>query len=212
MRPDKPRDPVAGPDAGPESPYPVRLSGPVIKGFGRGSKDLGIPTANIPAEDLSEQHPELTSGVYYGVVALDPQNLAQENGAEKSNSATILPAVLSIGYNPFYKNTVRSVEIHIMPPLTQPSPTAVAQPKFNRLPDFYGTKLNLLILGYIRPEYDYVSLEALIEDIRIDCEVARESLLRDAYQRYIVDDGKASAQVNEDRKWLVTFEGMSANI
>ncbi|KAJ5896073.1 Riboflavin kinase [Penicillium subrubescens] len=212
MRPDKPRDPVAGPDAGPESPYPVRLSGPVIKGFGRGSKDLGIPTANIPADDLSEQHPELTSGVYYGVVALDPQNLAQGNGAEKSSSATLLPAVLSIGYNPFYKNTVRSVEIHIMPPLTQPSPTAVAHPKFNRLPDFYGTKLNLLILGYIRPEFDYVSLDALIEDIRIDCEVARQSLLRDAYQRYIVDDGKASAQVNEDRKWLVTFEGVSENI
>ena len=42
MRPDKPRDPVAGPDAGPEAPYPVRLSGPVIKGFGRGSKDVGL--------------------------------------------------------------------------------------------------------------------------------------------------------------------------
>ena len=180
---------------------------------------------------MSEEHPELTSGVYYGVVALDPQNLTQENGAEKSTSATILPAVLSIGYNPFYKNTVRSVvcvsawftldfhdsnvldacshytpqEIHIMPPLSQPSPTAVAQPKFNRLPDFYGTQLNLLILGYIRPEYDYVSLEALVEDIRIDCEVARQSLLRETYQRYIVDDGKAPAEVNEDRKWLATF-------
>lgn len=42
MRPDTPRDPVAGPDAGPESPYPVRLSGPVIKGFGRGSKDVCV--------------------------------------------------------------------------------------------------------------------------------------------------------------------------
>lgn len=41
MRSDKPRDPVAGPDEGPEAPYPVRLSGPVIKGFGRGSKDVG---------------------------------------------------------------------------------------------------------------------------------------------------------------------------
>ncbi|KAJ5150875.1 Riboflavin kinase [Penicillium canariense] len=216
MRPDKPRDPVAGPDAGPEPPYPVRLSGPVIKGFGRGSKDLGIPTANIPADDLTENHPDLTSGVYYGVVALDPKTLAHENGSingdEKSSSATILPAVLSIGYNPFYKNTVRSVEIHIMPPLTQPSPTAVAQPTFNRLPDFYGTQLNLLILGYIRPEYDYVSLEALIEDIRIDCEVARQSLLRKAYQQYIVDDGNVSDNVNEDRKWLTTFDSGSANI
>lgn len=42
MRPDKPRDPVAGPDAGPEAPFPVRLSGPVIKGFGRGSKDVSL--------------------------------------------------------------------------------------------------------------------------------------------------------------------------
>jgi riboflavin kinase len=40
MRPDGPRDPVAGPDRGPESPYPIRLSGPVIKGFGRGSKEV----------------------------------------------------------------------------------------------------------------------------------------------------------------------------
>lgn len=40
MRPNGPRDPVAGPDAGPEAPYPIRLSGPVIKGFGRGSKEV----------------------------------------------------------------------------------------------------------------------------------------------------------------------------
>jgi hypothetical protein len=33
----------------------------------------------------------------------------------------------------------------------------------------------------LRPEFDYVSLEALVEDIRVDCEVARESLLREAY-------------------------------
>lgn len=92
-----------------------------------------------------------------------------------------------------------------MPPLTQPSPTAVPQPKFNRMPDFYGTELHLLILGYIRPEFDYVSMEALIEDIRVDCEVARQSLLREGYQRYIVDDGKGSDQVNDARTWLVTF-------
>jgi riboflavin kinase len=42
MRPDGPRDPVAGPDRGPEPPYPIRLSGPVIKGFGRGSKEVCV--------------------------------------------------------------------------------------------------------------------------------------------------------------------------
>lgn len=40
MRPDGPRDPVAGPDTGPEDPFPLKLSGPVIKGFGRGSKEV----------------------------------------------------------------------------------------------------------------------------------------------------------------------------
>ncbi|CAG8000607.1 unnamed protein product [Penicillium salamii] len=206
MRSDKPRDPVAGPDGGPEAPYPVRLSGPVIKGFGRGSKDLGIPTANIPADDLSEKHPELTTGVYYGVVALDPKTYHHD--ASSDNSAVILPAVLSIGYNPFYKNTVRSVEIHIMPALTEPSPTAgkEGQTKFHRLPDFYKTRLNLLILGYIRPEFDYVSLEALVEDIRVDCEVARESLLRDAYKAYFAQDKASTPKVDEDRAWLVGFE------
>lgn len=96
-----------------------------------------------------------------------------------------------------------------MPALTEPSPTAAdqeGQTKFHRLPDFYTTRLNLLILGYIRPEFDYVSLEALVEDIRIDCEVARESLLRDAYKAYFVE-GKASAsKVGEDRAWLVNFD------
>ncbi|GIJ82560.1 riboflavin kinase [Aspergillus pseudoviridinutans] len=215
MRPDGPRDPVAGPDSGPEPPYPVRLSGPVIKGFGRGSKELGIPTANIPAEGLADC-PDLQIGVYYGVVALDPAKFQYQEGEGSSTAGadartTILPAVLSIGYNPFFKNKTKSVEVHVMPPLSSPSPTAegagaAGQVKFNTLPDFYGTQLKLLILGYIRPEYDYVSLEALIEDIRVDCEVARKSLQRPAYQCYIDEDEKeCSDAVREQRRWLVTF-------
>lgn len=96
-----------------------------------------------------------------------------------------------------------------MPALTEPSPTAAGQEgytKFNRLPDFYKTRLNLLILGYIRPEFDYVSLEALVEDIRVDCEVARESLLREAYKCYMVESGKTSGEVSEDHAWLVSFD------
>lgn len=50
--------------------------------------------------------------------------------------------------------------------------------------DFYGAPLNLLILGFIRPEYDYVSKESLIEDIHVDCEVARRSLEREAYRGF----------------------------
>ncbi|KAJ9318966.1 hypothetical protein DTO271D3_554 [Paecilomyces variotii] len=225
MRPDKPRDPVAGPDSGPEPPFPIRLSGPVIKGFGRGSKELGIPTANIPPDGLSA-YPDLQTGVYYGVVALDPAKFIYDKNEstahtvadttstkQEQEQATILPAVLSIGYNPFYKNTVRSVEIHIMSPPTTTSSnttnTTTTSNNFNKLPDFYSTKLNLLILGYIRPEYDYVSLEALIDDIRTDCEVAKKSLAREAYVGYLEDgDGNGneeSEKVREEKRWLRSF-------
>ena len=50
--------------------------------------------------------------------------------------------------------------------------------------DFYGARMNLLVLGSIRPEHDYVSKESLIEDIQIDIEVARRSLEREAYAPY----------------------------
>ncbi|OAX77489.1 hypothetical protein ACJ72_08212 [Emergomyces africanus] len=129
MRPAGAREPVAGPDSGPEPPYPMKLSGPVIKGFGRGSKELGIPTANIPPDSLSA-YGEVESGVYYGVAALDPSkfkyipdsNENEANGAvetqtpesksgneDENEHENVFPCVLSIGYNPFYKNAVRSV-------------------------------------------------------------------------------------------------------
>ena len=49
--------------------------------------------------------------------------------------------------------------------------------------DFYGAHMNLLVLGFVRPEYDYVSKESLIKDIREDIEVARRSLAREPYER-----------------------------
>lgn len=92
--------------------------------------------------------------------------------------------VMSIGWNPFYKNTVRSVEVHIMHDFEQ---------------DFYGSHMNLIILGFIRPEYDYVSLESLVEDIRTDIQVAKDSLAREAYVKF---KGEGS---------LVEFGGKSDN-
>lgn len=47
---------------------------------------------------------------------------------------------------------------------------------------FYGWSINLLILGYIRPERGYDSVDALIKDIKIDCEVAGRSLAREAWK------------------------------
>ncbi|KPI40086.1 Riboflavin kinase [Cyphellophora attinorum] len=200
QRPDTPREDFAGPEAGPEAPYPIMLKGPVIKGFGRGSRELGIPTANIPPSGLSA-YPDLESGVYFGFVGLkvtDQTRQAADNskltlgessadGRSKqstSGESTVYPAVLSIGYNPFYANPTRSIEIHILHHFHDHN--------------FYHSALNLLVLGFIRPEYDYNSLEALISDIKTDCDVARRSLEREGYQE-VIGQGK------EDGKWLRDF-------
>ena len=68
--------------------------------------------------------------------------------------------------------------------------------------DFYGHELKAIVLGYIRPELDYVSrgeirmyhsvpysynltpLEALIEDIETDKRVALNCLARPGYEKF----------------------------
>ncbi|KAI9696912.1 MAG: riboflavin kinase [Bogoriella megaspora] len=222
MHPDGSRDAIAGPDAGPEPPFPIRVNGQVIKGFGRGSKELGIPTANIPVEGLTVGgHEDVDSGVYYGWAGLrmlpaggdaaswhskqqHKESMAtkvKHAGGHVLNAAEdiiygpgdpsggslhhkadvqVHPMVMSIGWNPFYKNTVRSIEVHIMH-------------DFEGI-DFYGAHMNLIILGFIRPELDYVSKEKLIEDIKTDIEVAGNSLARKAYANFKHD------------KYLTTFE------
>lgn len=165
---------IVGPEKGPLSPFPLRLSGPVIKGFGRGSKELQIPTANIPVAGLEVGGCEtIESGIYYGFARL---NLHDEK------KGAVFPMVMSIGWNPFYKNTVRSVEVHIVHSFQE---------------DFYGTRMNLVILGFIRPEYDYVSKEALIEDIKMDIQVGLNSLDREGYRVYKEDKYLASFSLED---------------
>jgi riboflavin kinase len=48
--------------------------------------------------------------------------------------------------------------------------------------DFYGSEMAISILGFIRPEYDYVSVESLIEDINTDIEVTKRSLNREKWR------------------------------
>ncbi|KAG8169970.1 hypothetical protein KVR01_000715 [Diaporthe batatas] len=170
---------VVGPAAGPESPFPLQMEGKVIKGFGRGSKELGIPTANLPVDaTVTPWISDARSGVYFGWAALQlgkdhpnyrPSDSSSSSAGEGKDKGdySIFPMVMSIGYNPFYNNTVRSAEVHVLD-------------KFAA--DFYGVDMRLLITGYIRDEKNYEGLEALIEDINTDCEVARRSLERDAWK------------------------------
>ena len=174
---------VSGPSSGPQEPYPLQMEGKVIHGFGRGSKDLGIPTANLPVDN--SQTPWISganSGVYFGWASLQLP-LATEASSQPATGFNIYPMVMSIGYNPFYGNTVRSAEVHVLHDFAGR--------------DFYGVEMRLLILGFIRPERTYTSKQELIDDIKMDCNVARRSLEREAWSLQETGDGKL------DGSWLV---------
>ncbi|CAN1216530.1 Bifunctional riboflavin kinase/FMN phosphatase [Linum perenne] len=115
---------------------PWRIGGPVIKGYGRGSKVLGIPTANLSTEgysDLLAQHP---SGVYFGWARLSNRG--------------VYKMAMSIGWNPYFNNTENTIEPWLLHEFDE---------------DFYGEDLRLVIVGYIRPEANFETLESLIEKI-----------------------------------------------
>src|SRR5699024_5280887 len=95
---------------------------------------------------------------------------------------------MSIGFNPYFKNTVRTAEVHVLH-------------KFDDT--FYGDEMRLLLLAYIRPEKDYPSLDALIEDITFDIDVARASLKREAWAPRGVGVVGGWDQGKLDVSWLV---------
>ncbi|KAJ1025126.1 hypothetical protein NDA16_002632 [Ustilago loliicola] len=280
------RPEVCGPHA-PERPYPIYLRGKVEKGFGRGSKDLGCPTANLPSKVVGPSSPLTRTGVYFGFARVLPQDpddpsltdsedvdadsstqipgaagsLDDEDnevvlgaspigdvgegfldsgfprprqgsrgqpspatvleanssrpdkeadvsrselsngandrastgllhGATASSSSSssslaagrlkktmrvhlrpedsqVFPMVMSVGWNPFYKNTHKTAEVHILH-------------EFGG--DFYGLEIRVVVLGYVRPEYNYDSM-----DIEMDKKVTVNSLARPLYQDYSQD-------------------------
>jgi riboflavin kinase len=117
----------------------LKLRGDVIRGFGRGSKVLGIPTANIDVETCGEDLGDSDTGVYFGWA--------------KINDGPLYKTVMSIGWNPYFKNEKKTIEPWILHDFEE---------------DFYGADLRVLVCGWLRPERDFESLEALIAAIRQD--------------------------------------------
>ncbi|KMZ79686.1 hypothetical protein PVIIG_00960 [Plasmodium vivax India VII] len=69
------------------------IHGTVVKGFGRGSKYLNIPTANISYSNLTST--DIMPGIYFGISKLKKK---------------IYKTVVSIGYNPFFENKHITIE------------------------------------------------------------------------------------------------------
>ncbi|XP_031831091.1 riboflavin kinase [Nomia melanderi] len=137
--------------------FPYFLSSLVVRGFGRGSKALGIPTANLEDKVVDSLPSDLNTGVYFGWASIDGK---------------IYKMVASIGWNPFYKNEKKTVEVHLLH-------------KFEN--DFYGKQIKVIFAGYIRPEQDFTSEGELIKAINNDISVAEEQLQQPHINAYKED-------------------------
>lgn len=66
----------------------------MVRGFGRGSSELGIKTANLDADALAGSLADAVTGIFAG-------------WARVGDDPTVYKTALSVGYNPHYGNTVR---------------------------------------------------------------------------------------------------------
>ncbi|KAF3061402.1 Riboflavin kinase [Daldinia childiae] len=122
---DRPR--ILYADSGPEPPYPLRMEGTVISGFGRGSKELGIPTANLPVDSVATPWiASAKSGVYFGYAALAlPSSHPDRQDASDAQNQTHEPRHRS---NPPLPPTHLPPLTHLLPRRQRPS-TLLPPPK-----------------------------------------------------------------------------------
>ncbi|KAJ8613481.1 hypothetical protein CTAYLR_002137 [Chrysophaeum taylorii] len=126
------------------------LRGPVARGYGRGSKKLGFPTANLPEDMFGAAVADLPTGVYCGWATV-------ADGAS-------YPAVANVGFSPTFQgaeNPVKIVEAHICDYDGD---------------DFYDQPLAILLAAFLRPERKFPTFDRLLAQITHDVQTATRLL------------------------------------
>jgi riboflavin kinase len=142
------------------------LRAKVVHGFGRGSKTLGFPTANMEVRWEKEDSPgaleaqeqdilsfaqSCTAGIYYAWAQV-------ANGPDRG----VHKAAMSIGWNPTFTDVKRkTIEPWILHDYDE---------------DFYDCELRLIVCGFVRPELKFDSFDDLITAIREDGDFCRQAL------------------------------------
>lgn len=143
------------------------LSGRVTSGYGRGSKQIGVPTANLPSSALAEGGTvEFLSragdgGATAGSLDTLPRGVYV---AWAGLRGEVYPAVVNVGLSPTFEdaqNPETIAEAHILDPIES---------------DFYGEQLTLILLGFIRPERKFPSFDELLAAIRSDIATSGSTL------------------------------------
>eukprot|EP00347_Sterkiella_histriomuscorum_P013919 403362854 len=129
----------------------VWLNGKIVKGFQRGSKQLGCPTANIEMTPINKR---ITADLIPGVYAAYATFVEPKPELKIDISKSPFKCALSIGWNPVYENLEQTVEAYIIHDFQGQ--------------DFYGEELEVNLVSFIRPEALYPTFDDLILAIACD--------------------------------------------
>ncbi|WP_079008911.1 bifunctional riboflavin kinase/FAD synthetase [Streptomyces sp. XY431] len=119
---------------------PHRVEGEVVRGAQRG-REMGYPTANV---DTVPHSAVPADGVYAGWLTADGERM---------------PAAISVGTNPTFDNTARTVEAYAIDRVGL---------------DLYGLHVAVEFLVYLRGMEKFDSIEALLDRMADDVKRARE--------------------------------------
>jgi hypothetical protein len=123
---------------------PNRIEGEVTRGFGRGSSQIGFPTANLK----TAYEPDVLPGIYAGTATL---HLCSESKT--------FPAAISVGWNPQFDIDKRAIEAYILHKFTE---------------DLYGMRVTLVLTHYLRAETVFSDLAELKQAIQNDVQLTEE--------------------------------------
>ena len=139
------------------------LRGCVVHGFGRGGSLLGFPTANIALDPPTTRLLlPLDNGVYFGWGCVEGKDA-------KEPCLGPYGMVMSLGHNPHFHDKELTVEVHMLH-------------KFDT--DFYGSIVRIVVCGYLRQMAAFTTLDALIDMIRHDIDIAKKQLFEKPHARW----------------------------
>ncbi|WP_190824476.1 bifunctional riboflavin kinase/FAD synthetase [Saccharopolyspora pogona] len=126
-----------------------RLEGIVVRGAGRGGKELGFPTANLS----TPPHAAIPADGVYAAWFTHRRRGSKEQGKT-------LPAAVSVGSNPTFSGTERTVEAYVL----------------DVDADFYGEHVDLDFVQRLRSMERYDTVDALIDQMHQDVAETRRIL------------------------------------
>ncbi|CAF3364458.1 unnamed protein product [Rotaria socialis] len=141
------------------SSFPYYTLGTIVRGLGRGGKELGCPTANFDENAVAKLPSSIYQGVYYGWAKL---LIPDDNQVYKM--------VTSVGTNPFYNGEKKTMETHILHKFTK---------------DFYGETVKIVLLGEIRKMTTFNSASELVDAIQNDISIANNKLDSEECRQYL---------------------------